>query len=411
MSNPPTYQVTPEKFIYGGETLARLPDGRAVFIPFTLPGERVEIQLTEDKERYARGEVLQIITPNQNRIQPKCVHFEECGGCHYQHLPYLDQLQVKRAVLQEQLERIGKFTDPPVQDMVPSPQPFYYRNYVQFQISREGELGFYRAQEDSVLPIQECHLPEELLNEAWPILDLDVIPGLNRVGMRTGEGDQDLLLILESEDPAPVEFSVDLPLSAVHLGPGGELILSGDEFTIVGVHGFPFVVSARSFFQVNTGVAELLIDHLRNVLPLSSTTTLFDVYCGVGLFSVFLASAVEKVIGVESAPTAVEDFMHNLQDFENVEIYEGRAEDILPLLEEQPDIILVDPPRGGLDRKVLDEILEHNPAILAYVSCDPATLARDARRLVNGGYTLTQTTPFDMFPQTYHIESVSLFER
>jgi len=405
-----TYQVTPTKFTYGGEVMARLSDGRAVFIPYALPGETVCIRLVEDKPRYARAELVEVLDPAPERIPPKCPHFTKCGGCHYQHIPYQEQLKAKKAVLQDQLRRIGKFENAPVQDIVPSPAHWNYRNFIQFHLSPEGKLGFQAPHSKRVIPIQECHLPDELINTIWPLLELNFIPGLERVGLRSGEGDEDALLILESSDPHPFEFSVDFPLSAVHLGPGGHLVLSGDEFTILEVGGFPFVVSAGAFFQVNTAQAEQMVTHLLENLPISPSTILADVYCGGGLFSAFLAPEVEKLIGIETSPVAAEDFMYNLADFPNVAFYEAPAENVLPHLELTPDVILVDPPRGGLARAALDGILALKPKTLAYVSCDPSTLARDALRLTQGGFQLKQVTPFDMFPQTYHIESISIFE-
>ncbi len=406
-----TFEVTPTKFTYGGEVMARLPDERVVFIPYALPGEKVRIRLTEDKQRYARAELLEVLEPAPGRIAPQCPHFMECGGCHYQHIPYPEQLKAKKAILRDQLERIGKFAGPPVRDVVPSPSQWNYRNHVQFHLSPGGKLGFLAPRSKRVVPIQECHLPDELINALWPLLEFNFIPGLEKVSLRSGEGDEDALLILESSDPHPFEFNVDIPLSAVHQGPGGQIVLSGDEFTILEVGGFPFVVSAGAFFQVNTSQAENMIAHLLETLPLSETTTLADVYCGGGLFSVFLAPRVEKLIGIETSPIAAEDFMYNLADFPNVDFYEAPAGDVLPHLEDSPDVILVDPPRVGLDKQTLDGILKLKPQTVAYISCDPSTLARDALRLTKGGYSLKQVTPFDMFPQTYHIESVSVFLR
>jgi len=406
-----TYRVTPTTFTYGGETLARLPDGRVVFIPYVLPGEEVRIHLTEDKERYARGKALEILEPSSDRIEPRCPHFGECGGCHYQHMPYPQQLQVKKDILRDQWERIGELTDPPVRDTIPSPKPWNYRNHVQFHLTGEGALGYKAFRSDQVIPIQECHLPEKVLNLVWPVLDVEYIPGLDKVRLRSGEKEEDVLLILESSEPEPIQFQVDFPLSAVYRGPGGQVVLSGDDFTVVDVRGFPFVVSAGSFFQVNTAVAEQIIDHLFDLLTLTEETVFLDVYCGVGLFSAFFAPNVGRVIGIESAPSSVEDFMHNLSGFENVELYEARAEDVLSHLDLHPDFILADPPRAGLAPEALDGILKLDPELFVYVSCDPATLARDGKRLRRGGYELIQSTPFDMFPHTYHIESVNLFQK
>jgi 23S rRNA (uracil1939-C5)-methyltransferase len=172
-----------------------------------------------------------------------------------------------------------------------------------------------------------------------------------------------------------------------------------------------FKVSAGSFFQVNTVMAGRMVEHLLACVPVSLSTTLLDIYCGVGLFSAFFAPRCGRVIGVEAAEASGEDFSVNLDEFDNVELYEGEAEAVIPHLAAKPDVVLVDPPRAGLDKTVVDGILKLSPKLIAYVSCDPSTLARDAARLIHGGYRLKEITPFDLFPQTQHIESISIFER
>jgi len=405
------YEITPTTFVYGGEALARLPDGRAVFIPYAFPNEDLRIRLVEEKERYARGEIVEIIKASPLRITPRCAHFGECGGCHYQHITYEEQLKIKKNIFVDQLIRMGKMTDPPVKKIVPSPQEWNYRNQIQLHMSREGELGFLRHRSNQVVPIQECHLPTESLNQIWPSLNLEFIPGLDRINLRAGEEGQDTLVVLESSDPEPIEFSVDMSLSAVHRGPGGKIVLAGDDFTVIPIHGYPFVVSAGSFFQVNNQVAELIVDFLLERLPLKKDSLLLDVYCGVGLFSAFLAPRVGKVIGIESDPNAGEDFLYNLAGYENVDFYDIPAEKVLPFLDLKPDIILLDPPRAGISKTVLDSVVSLDPDLITYISCDPATLARDADRFKKQGYLLQESTLFDMFPQTFHIESVNIFQR
>lgn len=405
------YVITPTTFVYGGEVLARLPDGRAVFIPYAYPDEELRIRLVEEKERYARGEIVEIIKASPLRIKPRCAHFGECGGCHYQYISYEEQLKIKKNIFIDQLVRMGKMTDPPVNEIVPSPQQWNYRNQIRLHLSRKGEPGFLRHRSNEVVPIQECHLPADSLNQIWPSLSLDFIPGLDRISLKAGEEGQDTLIVLESSDPKPIEFSVDMPLSAVHQGPGGEIVLAGDDFTVIPIHEFPFVVSAGSFFQVNNQVAELIVDFLLERLPLEENSLVLDVYCGVGLFSVFLAPRVEKVIGIESNLHAGEDFLYNLAGYENVNFYDLPAEEVLPFLDLAPDIILLDPPRAGISKTVLDSVVSLKPGLITYISCDPATLARDADRFKKQGYVLQESTLFDMFPQTFHIESVNIFQR
>ena len=234
---------------------------------------------------------------------------------------------------------------------------------------------------------------------------------MDRVGLRLG-ADEDMLLVLEGSDPEPIEFSVEeLDISAVQLGPGGALVLAGSDALRMEVLGRSFQVSAGSFFQVNTAMAEAMVQHLLELLPVSKTSTLLDVYSGVGLFSAFFADRVERLVAIEVEPSACQDYVVNLDEFDNVELYEAPAEVTLGSVDFHPDAIIVDPPRAGLEGAALDGLLRQQPQWLAYVSCDPATLARDVRRLAAGGYELVQVTPFDLFPQTYHVESISLFEK
>lgn len=400
-----------DSFAYGGESFGRSMEGRATFVPFALPGENVRIQLIEEKRGFARGELLEVLESSPERIEPRCPHFGECGGCHYQNIPYESQLKAKAEILSDQLQRIGKLDDPPVKPTIPSPDPWNYRNHVQFHLSNQGKLGFVSAKTSegqNLIPIEACHLPAEPLIELWGQLDIASIPGLDRVGLRLG-ADDDLMVVLESSEPVPVEMDIDLPVSVVHRGPGGSLVLGGDDHIVIEVLDRPFRVSAASFFQVNTPMAEKMVTHLLDNLDLDPQDTLVDAYCGVGLFSAFLAPTVARLVGIEAHPVACEDFVVNLDEFENVELYEAPVEEALSALEAGADILVADPPRAGLGRRTLEGIQALNPRVIAYISCDPATLGRDARFLTEMGYHLRQVTPFDLFPQTYHIESISFW--
>jgi 23S rRNA (uracil1939-C5)-methyltransferase len=416
MEDSKIHEVTLTTLTYGGEAMGRLVDpltgasGRAVFIPFGLPGERVSVRLTDEKKNFARGEIIEILEASPDRIEAKCKHFGECGGCHYQNLAYEKQLTAKTEVLIDQLKRIGKIENPPVKPMVASPKPWNYRNHVQFSLDREGKLGFQKSNSNRVIPITECHMPEASINEFWPQLEFEPETNIERVSLRAGV-DDDLLMVLESESPEPPELEIEAGISIAHVYEENTVVIAGNDHIVIRVLDRDFKVSAASFFQVNTAMAEKMVEHLLANLPVSKAATLLDVYCGVGLFSAFFAPKCGRVIGIESSESSCEDFAVNLDEFDNVELYEGFAEEILQHLEIQPDIILVDPPRAGLDKQVVDGIFNLNPQKIAYVSCDPSTLARDAARLINAGYTLKEVTPFDLFPQTYHIESISIFER
>ncbi len=414
------FDVQLEKLTYGGDALGRLEDDRAVFVPFGLPGERVRIRLVQEKKNFARAELLEVIEPSPNRISAKCKHFFSplhdtegvgegiCGGCHYQNLPYEAQLTAKAEILRDQLQRIGKIKNPPVQPMVGCPSPWNYRNHVQFHLTNAGKLGYVGTMGNAIIPITECHLPDEGINELWPQLELETNSSLERVSLRAGAND-DLMLILESDALEVPELELEAGISVVHLAEEDALVMAGEDHILAQVLARGFRVSAGSFFQVNTVMAEKMVEHLLDKLPLPAKT-IVDVYCGVGLFSAFLAPKCERLIGIESSPSACEDFALNLDEFDNVELYEGAAEDVIPHLEAQQAVALVDPPRTGVDKRALDGIRQLAPQVIVYVSCDPSTLARDAARLIAGGYRLVEVTPFDLFPQTYHIESISIFE-
>lgn len=396
--------------VYGGDAMGRLPDGRAFFVAFGLPGEHVRARVVEEKRGFARGELLEVLRSSPRRILPRCPHFGVCGGCHYQHMAYADQLAAKEAIVREQLTRIAGLADPPVLPIIPSPAPWNYRNAVQFHLDPAGKVGYEKSASHQVVAIRECHLPEGPLNDLWPHLEFEPGSGLERLELRLGNY-EDILLEMDGAEPNPPDFSVDFPISAVYHSPAGQMVLSGVDYTLIEVQGYPFQVSAGSFFQVNTVQAAAMVNHLLELAQPRPESTVLDVYCGVGLFSAFLAPRAGRVIGVEVSPDACEDFAANLNQFENVDLYQGLAEEILPYLDVHPDCIVVDPPRAGVERAALDALISMGAPRLVYISCDPSTLARDTQRLLKAGFHLVKVTPFDMFPQTFHVECMALFER
>jgi 23S rRNA (uracil1939-C5)-methyltransferase len=398
-----------DKFVYGGDSMGRLEDGRVAFVPFVLPGELVEIEVLEDKRGFVRGGLTDVLEESPKRIKSRCKHYMECGGCHYQHISYQDQLEAKTGIVVEQLQRIGGIEEVPVQEIIASDDEWNYRNNVQFHLDKEGKLGFMAGRSDTVIPIEECFMMQKELAELWSTLSFGRGSGIKRISLRLGMNEE-LMMVFETYSDEALDFSVDFPINAVQLGPDSYYVLSGNDFIHAEISGREFKVTANAFFQVNSGTAGKMVEYLLDIIPLQADSKVLDIYCGVGLFSAFIAPKVEYLVGVESHPQAVDDFVDNLNKFENVELYEGRAEEVLKSLEFKPDVILVDPPRSGLNRHVLDMLVDLNPKLIAYVSCDPSTLARDAKRLISKGYSLKQVTPVDMFPQTFHIETISLWE-
>ena len=403
-------------------------EGRAVFVPFALPGETVRAEIVEEKKNFARARLVEILTPSPDRIEPRCPHHFAlpapqsairnpqsaiaCGGCHLQHLAYPAQLKFKQQTVVEQLTRLGGFADPPVRPTLPSPSPFNYRNHVQFSLTPDGQLGFRAIHSHEIAPIRECHQLLPALADLFPRINVapNYVPDLERLTLRLGDGDE-AWIIFESDAPAP-EMELGLPASAALLRPDGfALTLAGDDHLLQTVRGRAFQISAGSFFQVNTPLAEQIVELALNGLALRGGETVLDLYCGVGLFSAFLAPLAGRVIGVEAYAPAVNDAAVNLDEFDNVELYEAPAEAVLPHLDIRFDAVLLDPPRAGCAPAVVEALAASGASRLVYVSCDPATFARDARRLAAGGYALDWVQPLDMFPQTYHVECVARFSR
>ena len=404
------FEVVIQSLVYGGSGMGRLADGRAVFIPFTLPGEKVKARVKEEKKGFVMAEVLEILQPSSQRIVPRCPHYGMCGGCHYQHIPYELQVAYKKEIFVEQLQRIGHIENPIISQVIKSDEAWNYRNTLQFHLSSSGKLGFERTNSHATLEIQECHLPCRALSEIWPQLDFEFIPEIERVELRKGDDDE-LLLALYSQNPAPPEFETELPILAVHISPQGQIVLAGYDHIYISVHGKSLRVNAVSFFQVNHFIAEKMISILLEKIRFTKEMVVLDGYCGVGLFSVFLAPLVSRCLGVEVSPSACRDYAFNLDAYDNVELYEGTAEEVLPLLEVKPDLVILDPPRSGIERRALTALVKMAPEQLVYISCNPATLARDAKHLIEAGYKLEESVLLDMFPQTFHIESLNFFSK
>ncbi len=400
----------------GPDAIGRHPQGgRAIFVPFAIPGETVRVEIVEEKPTFARARLLEVLSPSPDRVEPICKHFGVCGGCHFQHMRYEAQLRWKRQIVADQLARIGGLESPNVLDAIPSPDPFHYRNHVQFSQTPEGRLGFI-SNSNSILSLSECHIARPEIMELFSEIDVEKLD-VDRIGVRVGARGE-TMLIFESDSGEPPDVELDLPISVSAVNKDGvPFAMIGGDRLIYEVLGRPFRVSPGSFFQVNTAQAETLVKLVLEALNLQGGETVLDLYSGVGLFTAFIAPRVNCVIGVESFSPAVRDAESNLDEFDNVELYESPVELALAHLADHlvslsPHLlVLLDPPRAGCDKSVIAHLLAFAAPRLVYVSCDPATLARDAKRLIAGGYRLASAQPLDMFPQTHHIEMVAIFDR
>jgi 23S rRNA (uracil1939-C5)-methyltransferase len=383
-----------EKLVYGGDGLARL-DGRVVFTPFVLPGERILARAEQEKPGLVRARTVEVLEAAPHRVAAPCPVYGRCGGCHYQHAPYDFQLVSKRAILVEAIERLGKIT-PPEEIAVVSAEPYGYRNRVQLHVE-EKRLGYREARSHSLCAVAACPVGSPKVNQAiaalaqmqrdwrWPrfIKSLEVFTDETQVQIN----------VLETDRPVARRF-FDWCAQQIPGLVEGALDYRGE-----------FRVSSNSFFQVN----RFLIDQLVSIaVEGAEGDTALDLYAGVGLLSMPLARKFREVTAVESGAGAVRDLQFNAEraGLGNLLSVAQTAEEHLAQLAKTPDFVVLDPPRTGLGKAVVARLTELRPRQITIVACDPATLSRDLAGLVTAGYRVDAMTLVDLFPQTYHLETV-----
>ena len=391
---PQRLTVELERPGHQGEAVGRREDGKIVLASYGIAGERVVVEVREEHPTYIVAEVVEVLRPSPERVEPRCPHFGACGGCQLQHISYEEQGRIKQSVLIDQLRRIGHIVDPPVSKILAAENPWNYRNNARFTVRREGATGFTHWHTHRFEPIDECLIMDPRINDIKRKLDGALINRERQLAVRIGHNTEDTL----------VHPALDSRGDERDVGTGQE---SYEER----LFNVPFRVSAASFFQVNTAQAERMMALVRDRLQPTSSDTIVDAYAGVGTIAALIAPMVGRVIAIEESAAAVRDAQVNLAPFPNVEMVLAKTEEALPELDERVDAVILDPPRAGCYAEVIDALRRLQPRRIVYVSCDPATLARDLNRLILGGYMLTDVTPVDMFPHTYHIESVSTLER
>ncbi|MGC9357137.1 MAG: 23S rRNA (uracil(1939)-C(5))-methyltransferase RlmD [Anaerolineae bacterium] len=407
-----TFELNLFGMAHGGEAIGR-HEGRVIFVPYAIPGERIRAEVVEQHKRYARARLIEVLDPSPSRTEPPCPYFGQgkCGGCQLQHIDYAVQAQIKGLVVVDQMERVGKFEEPPVLEPLLDEKGWEYRSHSRYRTTPEGHPGFLASDSHRVVPIDFCLLSHPRQSELYQALDMTQ-PDVEQMELRVGTATGDMMVVLQTYDEEPPALEVDFPLSVVQVthDTATSPLIGLDYITEI-YHDREFRISATSFYQVNTAQAERLVEIVLGAADLTGSEGVLELYSGIGLFTAFLAPEAKQVTGIEVNPDAVDDALHNVGDADNVTFLEGLVEDALPAVDHTVDVALLDPPRGGVERHALDGLIAYHPARIVYVSCDPATLARDARRLVRSGYELAWVQPVDLFPQTYHIENVALFNR
>ena len=432
-----------EKLVYGGDGLARLPaddrgPGKAVFVPFVLPGEAVEATLREEKPGFARAQLDGILAASARCVDPRCPYFQRCGGCHYQHTDYEHQLEIKAAILKENLRRIARLDLNAELRVHPSP-PWDYRNRSRFKVQTAPEfaLGYYKFNSHELLAVEACPISSPLINRAlaamWQVGRAgSVPPGVQEIEFFANSDDTQLLAeVYCSPETAAEPFTADLKAALAEVsgvvffaarppkaeGQGDARQLGGSGHLTYSTRLASYRVSAGAFFQVNRHLTDELVEivvhwgggrdaHRTAGRDAGAAGTALDLYAGVGLFSSVLNREFERVIAVESSPTSHADLLYNSPA--NVKAVRATTEQYLENVagKLRPELVVVDPPRSGLGERVIKGLMKLAAPRITYVSCDPATLSRDLARLLQSGYRVEEAHLVDLFPQTYHLESV-----
>ena len=392
-------KVRIEKMVYGGTGLSR-NEGKVVMTPFVLPGEEIAIRVVKEKKEFDEGGIESIVEASSDRIDPKCPYFTNCGGCNYQHTFYENQLEIKKTVLREVLQRVGR-VEAPSEIATIVGEPWEYRNRAQFHIEN-GRIGYRKAGSHTVVDVEECPIVSPKINEA-----LCALRGIVK--------DRRFPRFLESielfSNESEVQVNVMETTGGLHVARGffdwvekeiGGAISGPLEYRTMGEI---FRVSHRSFFQINRFLIPQLVDA---AIGSAEGALAFDLYAGVGLFTIPLSRRFKKVTAVEMSRSGHADLEANMATaHRKVDTIRNQTEMFLEGAEKTPDFILADPPRAGLGKPVTKELLRIGAKQVTIISCDPPTLARDLQALTAGGYSIAEMTLVDLFPQTYHMETVT----
>ncbi|MEL4026389.1 23S rRNA (uracil(1939)-C(5))-methyltransferase RlmD [Lysinibacillus endophyticus] len=437
-----------EDLTHDGNGVAKV-DGYPLFIQGGLPEETAEIHVLKTLKNYGFAKIVDIIKPSPDRVKAPCIYFGKCGGCQLQHLSYEGQLKWKENMVRNVMKRIGKI-DAPVHPVKGMKDPWNYRNKSQipFSMTDTGPIaGFYKLKSHEIVDMERCLIQvgeadEMMANLKKELMEIGIVPYneeshqgmLRHVVVRKGRATGEVMIVLVTnkhkfpQKDAAVELirklvpnvtsivqNINIEKTNVILG-NETVTLWGKDFIEDTIGDVRFEISARSFYQVNPVQTEVLYKQALDYAQLTGDETVIDAYCGIGTISLFLAQKAKQVMGVEIVEQAIEDAKRNaeINGFTNTYFEAGPAEEVIPRWYadgKMADVLVVDPPRKGCDEALLNTIIEQKPKRVVYVSCNPATLARDLRILEDGGYKTMEVQPVDMFPQTTHVECVTLMSR
>ena len=392
-------EVIIEKLDHYGKGIARI-DGMLIFVDGALPGETVKIEKTVEKKKFCEAKTVDIIKRSEMRVNPICPYYGECGGCNIMHMSYPQQLIFKEDKVKEVLKKFAGFDN--VKGIVGTDY-LYYRNKVTLKVNKK--IGYYKSKSYNIVPINECFIADKRINSIISRLKCMNLGNTKEIVIRASKNE--LMIVFDGiiKDDISLLDDVTTIISDNH-------ILKGKGYITEEINGIKYMISPTSFFQVNTNGMINLYNQVLKYASLKGNENLLDLYCGTGTIGIYLSRYCNKVFGIEINEEAIKDALENkkINNLTNIDFQAGDVKDVLTKNSFKPDIIVVDPPRAGLDKSVIDEIIALNSNRLIYVSCDVVTLARDLN-ILKERYNIIECTPVDMFPNTYHVENVVLLDR
>ena len=396
-------QIRTHDMAHGGDAVGR-DDGKAFFIQGALPHETVTVTAVNDRGSFAKARLLEVVEASPQRVAPTCPHFGVCGGCQWQYASYPGQLQMKHDIVEGQLRHLGRLEDPNVRQTVAPGPPLGYRNKMAFNIT-EGRPAQFRRGTHTLEPIDACQLLVPELTALY--YKLGPLDGVDKIVLRTGTRTGETLVVIDGEVPAQAD---EWEVAVVHRQQGRLSRVIGADHIHEIVADVKLRITGPAFFQVNTPGADDLVRLVQEALEPTLDDVLLDAYSGGGFFTTTVGAAAGRVTAVETGPEAVADLQHNLRVNEcfNADMIDGRVEDVWADPMDDWTIAICDPPRTGLGLEGVIGITQPRPRAIACVSCDPASFSRDVGHFADAGYHLEWATPVDLFPQSFHVETVGM---
>lgn len=390
-------------------------DNSVIFIPYALENEMVTVKITNIKKKYLEGEIISFNNYNLNRLKPNCSYFYECGGCDLMHMNYQHQLLYKENKVKEIMKKFAGIDSECVKGIIGADNCFNYRNKTTFQVNKK--IGFYKKKSYDIVQIDSCLISDERINQIIKLIKGNIeLDNINQIIIRSCKNTDNIMVIFSCDgnidETKIIKLLSNQVTSIIKRINNKYITLKGSDYIVEKLGDLSFIISPDSFFQVNTYQTIKLYNKVVEYAKLSGNEKILDLYCGTGTIGLYLSHYCKEVVGIEINKDAIKDAFKNkeINNINNVDFQCGDVSTIINNIEFKPDIVIVDPPRSGLDKNTINQLIKINPKKIIYISCDSVTLARDLN-LLKEKYKINEITPVDMFVNTYHVETVVLMSR